>query len=65
MAHLPRPRLIKLRQQQLGDMLQRLAIISPRDVYELTKIVRDVLKRAEAEHKRRFQNRPDPTKRSA
>lgn len=55
----PRPRLIKPQRQQLGDMLQRLALIAPDDLFALTMITRDVLKHAEARYKRYF---PDPTK---
>jgi hypothetical protein len=50
----PRPRLIITKKQRLplGDMLQRLAHISPHDLYAITRLVRDVLKHAEVRHKR-------------
>ncbi len=39
---------------QLGDMLQRLALISPHDLYLVTQFVRFVLQQAEREHAARF-----------
>lgn len=48
------PRLVKPPRQSLGDMLQRLARISPKDLYALTELVRDVLHQAERRHKRYF-----------
>lgn len=37
---------------QLGDMLQRLALIAPHDLYAIALIVTDALDRAEIEHSR-------------
>lgn len=45
-----KPADVASRRPQLGDMLQRLALISPHDLYAISLIVGDTLKRAEAEH---------------
>jgi len=44
----PRP----VSDRPLGDMLQRLAMIAPNDVYALTALVRDVLREADRRHQR-------------
>lgn len=48
--------------QNLGDMLQRLALIAPEDMAALTRLTRDILREAERRHTAAFQGRPDPTK---
>jgi hypothetical protein len=56
----PRPRLVTpapLR-PQLGDMLQRLALISPTDLHHIARLVADVLRHAEQQHKGFFPDRP-------
>lgn len=46
------PKHIAMVRPQLGDILQRLAMIAPHDLYAIACIARDALKRAEAEFER-------------
>lgn len=61
-APVARPRLVApaSRRPNLGDMLQRLALIAPNDLFQIARLTADVLRHAEERHKRLFPGRTDP-----